>query len=109
MYNLTYCHIRTTVMTCLSKCCLVSYYMHLLHVNFNHYFKSIGCVLLYTLFHVIQWHLLNFSRPTSLRNGNSAEYSYSYFLRTVTEWNTLLEHIVNLGTVKAFKHAILVV
>jgi len=35
--------------------------------------------------------------------------SMSYLPRTVREWNTSPEHIVNLGTVEAFKHAILVV
>ena len=45
----------------------------------------------------------NNSRPFKVPNSATDQYRYSYFVRTVEEWNQLDNHIVTSGTVDLFK------
>ena len=79
-----------------------------------------------TMFYKIHYNLVAINMPLILkmhscptRTENTTAYNiptsrcdyrlYSFFPRTVRDWNTLPEHTVKLGTVEAFKHAILTV
>ena len=78
------------------------------------------------MFYKIHYHLVDIDMPLTIkmhfcptRTENTTAYNipssrcdyhrFSFFPRTVWEWNTLPEHIVSLTTIEAFKNAIITV